>query len=222
MSRIALIHALEQSVLPTRRAFAALWPEATIFDLLDTSLSADHAHIGVLDAAMMGRFASLGAYARGTSGLGGRTSAILFTCSAFGPAIEEVKARLDVPVLRPNEAAFEHALARGNRIGLVVTFPPSLAPLRAELEAMAEARHQQISIEPRIAPGALAALSAGHEAEHDRLIAEASRDLDVDVIILGQFSMARAQQAVAALNPALVLTTPDSAVEKLRQMLAVR
>ena len=39
--RIALIHALEESVLPARAAFAAHWPEAHAFDLLDTSLATD-------------------------------------------------------------------------------------------------------------------------------------------------------------------------------------
>ena len=37
--RIALIHALEESVLPARAAFDAEWPEAFCFDLLDASLA---------------------------------------------------------------------------------------------------------------------------------------------------------------------------------------
>ena len=41
----------------------------------------------------------------------------------------------------------------------------------------------------------------------------------VDVIALGQFSLARAHRAVAAASGRPVLTTPDSAVRKLRLML---
>ena len=46
--RIALIHALEESVAPIRAAFREAWPEAFAFDLLDTSLAIDRAHAGVL------------------------------------------------------------------------------------------------------------------------------------------------------------------------------
>ena len=68
-------------------------------------------------------------------------------------------------------------------------------------------------ITTKLAAGALAALDAGDTAEHDRLAAQAARDLiDCDAIALGQFSLARAAGAVAAATGKRVLTTPDSAV----------
>ena len=70
------------------------------------------------------------------------------------------------------------------------------------------------------AEGALAALDAGDTAEHDRLAAQAARDLkDCDAIALGQFSLARAAGAVAAATGKRVLTTPDSAVLALKRRL---
>jgi hypothetical protein len=108
-TRVALIHALHESVLPARAAFADLWPEAFCFDLLDTSLAADLAYCG-LDETLMGRFELLADYAGKTTGHAGKTAGILFTCSAFGAAIDQLKERLTIPVLRPNEAAFEEAL----------------------------------------------------------------------------------------------------------------
>src|SRR5690349_5377957 len=111
--RIALIHALADSVAPIHAAFGKHWPEAIHFDLLDTALSADLADAGHLTPAIRQRFDTLGRYAAGTEGLGGRTRAILFTCSAFGPAIEAVKAALPIPVLKPNEAAFAASLRQG-------------------------------------------------------------------------------------------------------------
>lgn len=216
-SRIALIHALEESVAPARAAFAARWPQARIFDLLDTSLSADLAHAGQLDAAMMGRFSALADYAAATAGVGGRTAGILFTCSAFAPAIDAVKRRLSIPVLRPNEAAFEAALAQGDHIGLVVSFGPSAASLSAELSAMATARGQRATVEVAVAEGALEALKAGDPAGHDQRVAEAAARLSgTDVIVLGQFSLARAQATVSGRIERPVLTTPASAVDALR------
>lgn len=218
--RIALIHALEESVLPARRAFAELWPEAFCFDLLDTSLAIDLAHAGRLDAAMMARFQSLAGYATGSTGLGGRTQGILFTCSAFGPAIDAVKARSPIPVWRPNEAAFAEALKAGPKIALVVTFGPSLPSLMGELQAMAVAAGKAVQITPVLADGALAALKAGDGAAHDAAVLRACAGLaPQDCLLLGQFSLARAAAVLAPNVDCPILTTPGCAVTALRDRL---
>ncbi len=217
--RIALIHALEESVVPARTAFRAHWPAARIFDLLDTSLAVDLAEAGRLNEAMMGRFRTLADYAAGTAGAGGRTAGILFTCSAFAPAIDAVKPHLPIPVFRPNEAAFEAAMAIGNRIGIVVSFGPSADSLRSELLAMAAAAGRRIEAVVAVADGALAALKCGDGDGHDdRVVQAAGRLRDCDVVVLGQFSMARAQARVQPLLTVPVLTTPGAAVEALRRL----
>lgn len=221
-ARIALIHALEESVLPARTAFARDWPECEIFDLLDTSLAVDlAAQGGALDGTMNERFLTLASYAAQTPGNGASTDAILFTCSAFGDAIEAVKQALTVPVLRPNESAFAQALATGSNIGLLVTFGPSEASLCAELHAMAAAAGREVTVTTALADGALSALKAGDGALHDHLAAEDARGLSsCDVVILGQFSLARAEYAVAAACGRPVITTPGAAVSALRALAA--
>jgi Asp/Glu/hydantoin racemase len=219
-SRIMLIHALAESVAPIHRAFAAHWPGASCFDLMDTSLSSDLAAAGELTQSIRDRFLTLGRYAANLSGEAGKTAGILFTCSAFQPAIDAVKADLPLPVLRPNEAAFEAALDTGRRIGMLVTFPPSLTSLTKELREMAAERGMEIEVTARNVDGALAALKAGHGEQHDALVAEAAAGMrDVDVLVLGQFSLARAATAIAPVDGRIVLTTPDSAVRKLRQLI---
>jgi Asp/Glu/hydantoin racemase len=205
--RIALVHALRHSPPPIEAAFREFWPEATLMNLLDDSLSADLARDGALTPAMRERFRTLGRYAVGTGAQG-----ILFSCSAFGPCIEAVAADVaPVPVLKPNEAAIEEAVGIGRRIGLLATFAGTLASMPPEFPPGVE-------LVPCLAPGALAALDAGDLAAHDRLAAEASRALrDCDVVLLGQFSLARAADLVAEATGRPVVTTPGSAVRKLRQ-----
>jgi Asp/Glu/hydantoin racemase len=218
--RIALIHALEESVGPIRAAFSTVWPEAFTFDLMDTSLAIDRAAVGKVDGAMARRFDTLARYASEAKGQGGQTEAILFTCSAFGSAIDAVKARLDIPVLRPNEAAFSEALDQGDRIGLIVSFLPSRDMLRDELMAMAAAAGRQVSIEVVLAEGALEALKSGDGVQHDALIAQAAESLGaVDVLVLGQFSMARAADGLRGAGHPSILTTPESAVRAMRAKL---
>ena len=211
--RVALIHALRHSVAPVEDAFLRLWPEARRVNLLDDSLSADLAAAGALAPAITARIIALARYAADAGAHG-----LLFTCSAFGPAIAAAAAALaPLPVLRPNEAMIEAALAAagsGGRIGLLATFPPTLATMPAEFGTGA-------AVVPALAEGALAALEGGDGAAHDRLAAEAAGHAlgGCDVIALAQFSLARAAPAVAALTGRKVLTTPDSAVAKLRRLL---
>jgi Asp/Glu/hydantoin racemase len=209
--RIALIHALKHSIQPIEASFARLWPDASLMNVLDDSLSADVARDGRLTAAMTDRFLFLGRYAASTG-----TDAILFTCSAFGPCIEAVaRERAPMPVLKPNQAMIEQAAARGHTLGLLSTFAPTLKSMPSEFPG-------SVQIVPKLAEGALAALDRGERAEHDRLVAQASRDLrDCDLIALAQYSMAPAASLVAEASGCPVLTTPDSAVMKLKELLAV-
>src|SRR5476649_1602836 len=142
--RITLIHALKHSIVPIEASFARLWPDANLMNLLDDSLSADVARDGRLTAGMTDRFLILGRYAAATG-----ADAILFTCSAFGPCIEAVaRQHAPMPVLKPNEAMIEQAVARGDRIGLLSTFPPTLASMPREFPGSVE-------VVPRLAAGAL-------------------------------------------------------------------
>ncbi len=209
--RVALIHALRHSPPPIEAAFAALWPEAVLMNLLDSSLSADLAREGALTPSMTERFRALGRYAAGTGAAG-----ILFTCSAFGPCIEACARDLaPMPVLKPNEAMLEDLAALGaRRVGLLASFPGTLASMPPEFPPGVE------EVVPCLAEGALAALDAGDAARHDRLAAEAARRLaDCDAVVLGQFSLARAAPLVAEATGRPVLTTPESAVRKLRRAL---
>jgi Asp/Glu/hydantoin racemase len=208
--RITLVHALKHSIVPIEASFAKLWPDARLMNLMDDSLSLDLARDGGLSDAMTERFLKLGRYAAGTG-----SDAILFTCSAFGPCIEAVaREHAPMPVLKPNEAMIEQAVAQGRRIGLLSTFPPTLASMPREFPA-------SIEIVPKLAEGAMAALDRGDRAEHDRLVVEASKDLrDCDLIALAQYSMAHAAAQVMQASGRPVLTTPDSAVLKLKELLA--
>jgi hypothetical protein len=119
-----------------------------------------------------------------------------------------------MPVLKPNEAMIAQAVNQGGKIGLLSTFPPTLASMPREFPASVE-------LVPKLAEGGMAALDRGDRTEHDRLVVEAAKDLrDCDVIALAQYSMAPAAAQVAEATGRPVLTTPDSAVAKLKELLA--
>ena len=211
--RIALIHATALAVEPIRAAFERHWPQARRMNLLDDSLSVDRAEAGRLTEAMTQRFVDLAAYAQ-RAGCGG----ILFTCSAFGPAIEAAGRATGLPTLKPNEAMFGQALATRPRgatltLGLLATFQASLASMAHELEAMARERGIAVALRTAFVPEAMDDLAAGRAADHDRKIAAAARELaGCDAIMLAQFSMAAAAREVQAQVPCPILSSPDCAV----------
>ncbi len=213
--RIALIHAVTVAMQPIAEAFARLWPEAETANLLDDRLSVDRAKDDELTAAMHQRIATLADYAEGA-----RADAILYTCSAFGEAIEAVAERKSYPVLKPNEAMFEAALEHGDNIGMLATFERSIPSMEAEFNDLVRQRRATASIKSVCVPDAMTALQAGDAERHNALLSAASGELsECDAIMLAQFSTSIARGAVSHAVSCPVLTSPDSAVHKLKQRL---
>jgi hypothetical protein len=232
-TRIALIHATPLAVEPIQAAFQRYWPQVRTMNLLDDSLSVDRAQAGQLTDAMVQRFIDLAQYVKRTGCTG-----ILFTCSAFGPAIEAAGRAAGLPTLKPNEAMFEQALALDSRrvavsakpnptearplqLGLVATFQASLPSMTDELQAMAGRRGISLAVRTAFVPGAMDDLAQGRAAEHHRKIAEGARTLaGCDAVMLAQFSMAAALPIVQAEMACPVLSSPDCAVHALMQRMS--
>ena len=222
--RVALIHATALAAAPIASAFERLWPQASRMNLLDDSLSVDRAEAGALTPAMARRFIDLAAYAKGTGCEG-----ILFTCSAFGPAIEAAGEAVGIPTLKPNEAMFEDALALAARssggrqaparLGLIATFAASIPSMSEELLGLAEQRAQRIDIQTVFVPQAMDDLARGDADLHHRKIAAAARGQlgSCAAVMLAQFSMAPAQPQVQAALSCPVLSSPDCAVLALKK-----
>jgi Asp/Glu/hydantoin racemase len=221
-SKIALIHATPLAMRPVSDVFAALWPEAKCRNLLDDSLSRDLQEQG-LTPAMVDRMVGLAGYVKSQG-----AQAILFTCSAFGPAIDAAKRTHNIPILKPNEAMFDEALdlcerqGKPCRIGLLTTFAPAAVSMQAEFQETIEQRRLSVVIESACATGSLEKLNSGDPQTHDRLLLETATAMpSCDVYVLGQFSMARSQALVERALQKPVLTSPASAVRRLQAALAI-
>ncbi|RUV17959.1 arylsulfatase [Mesorhizobium sp. M5C.F.Ca.IN.020.32.2.1] len=213
--RIALIHATTIAMEPITHSFKAAWPEADAVNILEDSLSPDRAKVSELTDELVARIVALTAYARSIG-----SAAVLFTCSAFGRAIEHAAKHVDIPVLKPNEAMFEEAIRSGRRTAMLYTFAPAKESMEQEFREEADRTDPSAMITSFFVPGAIDAVRAGDVGTHNRLIAaEAAKLKDFDAITLAHFSMARARQAVEAATNIPVLTSPDAAVAKLRVIL---
>jgi Asp/Glu/hydantoin racemase len=200
---------------PVATVFRELWPQAHTTNLLEDSLAPDLAAAGSITPAIVERIVSLARYGERCG-----ANAVLFTCSAFGTAIEAAEKEVRIPVLKPNEAMIEDALAAGSNLALLTTFEPSIPSLKRELEELATGRGIQLKLKTRTIPAAITALLQGQGDIHDRLIAAAAAEMGpCDALVLGQFSMARAATGIPAAVGRKVLTSPHSAVARLKQIL---
>ena len=212
--RIGLIHATPVAIEPIRAAFAAAWPDAELANLLDDSLTPDLAKVSEITPALSERIVTLARYAREIG-----SHAILFTCSSFGSAIESAAAMLDVPVLKPNEAMFEAAIASGGRLAMIATFQPAKASMEAEFIEQARRMGSNATLTTFVVEPAMAALRRGDADTHHRLVAKQAQELTgFDSIMLAHFSTAPAAATVRAAVSVPVFTSPDAAVAKLHRL----
>lgn len=211
-ARIALFHATRAAIQPVEAAFREIWPEASHWSLLDEGLTQAVDVAGGYTPETGERFIQLATYAADTA-----PDAFLFTCTAFGPAMEECKRRFPFPTFKPNEALLEAGLKAGGRVGLLASHPVTLPMLTGQLEELARERGKNLTVVPRLAEGAWTDLTAGRKQAHDdKLLAAADDLLDCDAILLAQFSMAPLLPAIQARTKAPVLSSPHAAVAHLK------
>ena len=215
-ARIALVHATELAVEPINQAFAELYPEAQLSNILDDSLLSDlGANGGEVAPELLDRLASLVRYGE-TAG----ADAVLLTCSSFGPAAADFGELVDVPFFRADDALIEAALQRGARVGVVATVPSAVTTAEQALESAAAAAGLRIEVSSVLCAESFAALKDGDQDRADRLVADAAAALaaECDVVILAQYSMTG---AIAKLPPTLserVLSSPHQGVIRLKSL----
>jgi len=213
--RVFLVHPTPLAMPPVDEAFKTLWPQAQVLNLLDESLYADVGANGELTPALYARVANLFRHCE-ASGADG----IVFSGSTFGPAVEEGRKGIKVPVLRIEEGMMDEAVARGGSILVVSTQKRAMPVVRATLDASAKRAGKTPAIKDIWVDGARDALNAGDTDKHDRLIAEQSAAAgDFDTVVLSMISMAPAR---AKMPPALAkktLTSGECAVTRMRKLL---
>lgn len=214
--RIALIHATRVAMEPVEAAANKIWPQAELVSILEEALSMDSAANRVPQTELDARIVDLARYAERLNPDG-----ILYTCSAFGKGIEQAARTSKLPVHKPNEAMFDVAFNYGDNIAMIYTFASAVAGMEKEFDESAKTRNSNAKVHSVFAQGARDALNAGDAETHHRLISEAATEVaDADAILLAHFSMASAAQTVRKAVDTPVLTSPESAIEKMKGCVA--
>jgi Asp/Glu/hydantoin racemase len=216
---VAMVHATPAALGPAVAAFDECFPEADLWHLLDDRLVSDAEQAGGLVPPLRRRMLSLIGHA-----ISGGADGVLLTCSMYGPVARLATQLWDRPVAGSDEAMYQRVVAeRPARVAVLGSLETAVADSTGRLrrvlaEAGADPGTEVLGV---LCPGAAAAAMAG---DHQALLASLRSGAEplagtVDVVLLGQYSLAGVHGALEAALGVPVWSPPHVAAELLRRRL---
>lgn len=213
--KIVFIHTSPAAIAPLVQFYGAAAPELEITNLLDDGIlrlfaagqtvATENRLAGMIDAARAAYGAELA----------------LLTCSAVSRTmLENLRRGAHLPILKIDDALARQAVRVGRKIGVVVTFAPTLNTTCQLLTEAADEAGIAIDLIPEVLPEAYQALLAGDHAQHDVLLSAAVQRLEargVDAIVLAQVSMARILPQLEGQVTTPVLTSLHTSLQAIRE-----
>ena len=209
---VAVISAVAAAIPPARAAFDALFPDATVWNVVDDRLVDDaDGEITPRLAARMQRLIDH-AIVEGAD-------AVLLSCSMYAGVAHRADDDVAIPVHGPDDGLFGAVAAGGfQRIALV---SPAADPLADSLARMRHIVASDVTVVGIVAADAPAAARAGDvDALVDAVVSAVGHvSPKPDVVVLGQYSLAAAAPGVQAVVGLPTLSAPEHAVRRLQTLL---
>ena len=215
---IALIHASRAAVDLVTVYYSQQAPEYELVNLLDDGVMRV---LGAEDQSAARR--RLGAMLRTAREEYSAALAVL-TCSAVTrETLAALREAAGYPILKIDEPIARRAVDACSRIGVLATFPPTLATMRHLLEDAAQECGKNVEILEELAADALKALLSGDVARHDACLLASVERLAArspDAIVLAQVSMARLAGEAARRAGRPVFSSLETSLAEVRRILA--
>lgn len=199
-----------------RDLFAEIMPDVRLINIIDDSLLPDVMASGAITPAVTQRMC---AYVQAAEQAG--CDAVLSLCSSLGPAVDQARPLVRIPVIKIDEAMAEQAVTTARRVGVMATVGTTLGPTVALVEEKARQVGRAVEVVPCLVPGAFEALMTGEKVRHDGMVLEAAEGLAprVDLIVFAQASMTRLAPLAQSKAGRPVLTSPRRGIEHARRVL---
>lgn len=196
--KIALVHAMTESVQPIEEAFRRVAPDSKLLHFMDTGILSMLDESGEITPTIIRRFSNLL-----DSAIDSNVDLIQLTCSAFNHLARVLQPLYEVKIFRSDEAMLDEALVY-RRVGLIATVQATPIALQDYLLE----KNSNLQVVSVVNGDALQFLKQGKQNEHDQLIQGSIREMEdhVDVIVLSQYSMAHVANQIECSVP--ILTGP--------------
>lgn len=148
-------------------------------------------------------------------------SVFVCICTTLGFVVREAQKALSIPMITIDEAMLKEAVRTGERIGILITFPPTAKTTKAAaLEFAKECNRDYVSVEIIEVEGARDALNNDNKDLHDKLIIKTAKEIakNYDVLVFAQVTMASAAMQCKDLGIP-VLTSVESGILQLSKYL---
>jgi len=218
MKQLTMVHASQALVAPLTQLAAQVTPDLKVAHVVDDGLLAYIRSHGMDQSAA--RRACLSFEIAAESG----ADLIVATSASAAEAVDVARRLIKTPIMRIDEPMAEEAAAQGGRIALLATVESALGPTSRLLERAIAAADAKAELTLLHCEGALDALLAGRQSEHDRLVSEAVREAaeDHDVIVFAQASLHRLAAALSVQVEARLLSSPLLCLRRVAERLGVR
>jgi Asp/Glu/hydantoin racemase len=193
-----------------RDIFAEVMPDVRRINIVDDSLLPDVMAVGHITSAVQQR---MNAYIQAAELSG--ADAVLSLCSSLGPAVDEARSLVKIPVIKIDDAMTEKAVREAKRIGILATVATTLKPTVGLLEEKAAIQAKSVNLLPELVSGAFEILVGGDKAQHDEMVSASARKLSgqVDLLVLAQASMTRLVPRLEDETGLPVLSSPRLGIE---------
>jgi Asp/Glu/hydantoin racemase len=215
--KVAFIHTSPAAIGPLMQFYSANAPELEITNLLDDGLLRLLAAKDSATAAS--RLRNMIQSAVDTYG----AELAMITCSSVSKEMADgLATEFALPILKIDYPMARQAVTGGGKIGVAATFPPTLEPTTRLISDAALDAGTTAEIVTKVSPDAYKALLANDTATHDELLLALIEELEaqgVSVIVLAQVSMARVLPLLNGRTSVPVLSSLQTSLEAIRQVL---
>ncbi|NVM26404.1 MAG: Asp/Glu/hydantoin racemase [Desulfobacterales bacterium] len=215
IQRLAVLHTVVFLADMFKELLKENLPNIENFHIVDESIIQELLREGHLTPHIIRRIATQAMLARDAG-----ADLILFTCSSTSPAVDTVRALLDVPILKADDPLAEKAVELGTRIGVVVTAHTTLEPSVSLIKDHAAKLGKQVKVTSKLESQAFQAIISGDREEHDRRVKNAAFQLGEsnDVIVLAQASMTHLAGEIKKSVSVPVLASPELCMSALKKL----
>jgi Asp/Glu/hydantoin racemase len=214
---IAFLHTSPAAIPPLMKYYTAEAPDIEITNQLDDGLLRLFAQGD--EARAESRLRDMLIAAREVYG----ARVAMITCSAVTRTVmQNLLPSANIPLFKIDDPMADAAVRAGRRLGVAVTFAPTLATTTALLERAAAQAQTTVELQPLVVQGAYDALLSGQPELHDELLLKGADQLaamGVDAIVLAQVSMARILPALEGRVNVPVFSSLPLSLQRVREIL---
>lgn len=216
MSLVGAIHTTRLVIEPVHQSIAAAGQDLQINHVLDEGILRRLATLGRITPEITDWLTRM---VSSSQDIGAELAVV--SCSSLSPCVNEVRGRLNIPVLKVDEPMMEYGVRHADRIGLVMTNPTTEAPSQMLFAEVTKRLGSRARLFPELCPGAFAKLTGGDIEGHDTEVVEVIKSLleEVDLIMLAQISIARVRQHLDSSSAARVLSSLDFVGDKISEII---